>query len=225
MQGVRTVARGACQDGASRRLRRHLRDPLGVRAAFMSHTFNAFGTPTASSPGNPREHVSSEETRDVVGFHLNRMLSLSCEQDHGVQGQVGQVVEHHIPRGDGRATEERAYVGGTMELSPKRQPSPPFLKGGRKSKSGSDLGLDADDGATQSARRRSFGDGSSMTLPTTAAEIASDARACEEAKLWREQLLAAQQAPAAGATSVLLATSVQSATNLEACSSSPHNPK
>ena len=189
----------------------------------MSHTFNAFGTPTASSP-NPREHVSSEVTRDVVGFHLNRMPSLSCEQDHGVQGQVGQVVEHHIPRGDGRATEGRAYVGGTMELSPKRPTTPPFLKGGRKSKSGSDLGLEADDGAKPSGRRRSFGDGSSMTLPITTAEIADDARACEEAKLWREQLLAAQQAPAAGATSVLLATSVQSATNLEACSSSPHSP-
>ena len=75
-----------------------------------------------------------------------------------------------------------------MELSPKRQPSPPFLKGGRKSKSGSDLDLNADDGATQSARRRSFGEGSSMTLQTNAAEIASDARASEEAKLWREQL-------------------------------------
>ena len=79
-----------------------------------------------------------------------------------------------------------------MELSPKRQPSPPFLKGGRK-------GLDA--GAL--ARRRSFGEGSCMTLSATAAEIASDARASEEAKLWREQLLASQQAPAAGATSAL----------------------
>lgn len=176
---------------------------LRFDAFIMSHAFTAFGTPITSSSGNPREHVSSEETRDVVGFHLKRSPSLSCEQDHGVQGQVGQVVEHHIPRGDGRATEERAYVGGTMELSPKRQPSPPFLKGGRKSKSGSDLDLNADDGATQSARRRSFGEGSSMTLQTNAAEIASDARASEEAKLWREQLLAAQQAPAAGATSVL----------------------
>ena len=96
-----------------------------------------------------------------------------------------------------------------MELSPKRQPSPPFLKGGRKS-------LDA--GETQKARRRSFGEGSCMTLSPTAAEIASDARACEEAKLWREQLLASQQAPAAGATSVLVATRGHSATNLEACS-------
>ena len=181
-------------------------------------------TPAASSPGNPRAPVSSEATFDAIGFHLNRMPSLSCEQDHGVQGQIGQVVEHHIPRGDGRATEGRAYVGGTMELSPKRPTTPPFLKGGRKSKSGSDLGLKADDGAKPSGRRGSFGDGSSMTLPITTAEIADDARACEEAKLWREQLLAAQQAPAAGASSVLLKTSVQSATNLE-YSSSPHSPK
>ena len=181
-------------------------------------------TPAASSPGNTRGHVSSEATFDAIGFHLNRMPSLSCEQDHGVQGQIGQVVEHHIPRGDGRATEGRAYVGGTMELSPKRPTTPPFLKGGRKSKSGSDLGLEADDGAKPSGRRRSFGDGSSMTLPITTAEIADDARACEEAKLWREQLLAAQQAPAAGASSVLLKTSVQSATNLE-YSSSPYSPK
>ena len=178
----------------------------------------------ASSPGNPRAPVSSEATYDAIGFHLNRMPSLSCEQDHGVQGQIGQVVEHHIPRGDGRATEGRAYVGGTMELSMKRPTTPPFLKGGRKSKSGSDLGLEADDGAKASGRRRSFGDGSSMTLPITTAEIADDARACEEAKLWREQLLAAQQAPAAGASSVLLKTSVQSATNLE-YSSSPYSPK
>jgi hypothetical protein len=94
-----------------------------------------------------------------------------------------------------------------MELSPRRQPSPPFLKGGRKS-----------DGATQKARRRSFGEGSCMTLSPTAAEIASDARACEESKLWREQVLASLQAPAAGATSVLVATRGHSATNLEACS-------
>ena len=175
----------------------------------MTHAFTVLGTPTASSVGNPREHVSSEEIRGVVGFHLNRLPPLTCEQDHGVQGQIGQVVEHHIPRGDGRADEERAYVGGTMELSPKRQPSPPFLKGGRK-------GLDA--GATPLARRRSFGEGSCMTLSATAAEIASDARACEEAKLWREQLLASQQAPAAGATSALVATRAHSQTNLEACS-------
>ena len=179
----------------------------GETSAAMTHAFTVLGTPTASSVGNPREHVSSEEIRGVVGFHLNRLPPLSCEQDHGVQGQIGQVVEHHIPRGDGRADEERAYVGGTMELSPKRQPSPPFLKGGRKGPDAGALG-----------RRRSFGEGSCMTLSATAAEIASDARASEEAKLWREQLLASQQAPAAGATSALVATRAHSQTNLEACS-------
>lgn len=182
----------------------------------MSHAFNGFGTAMASSP-NPREHVSSDE-QDVVLFHLSRMPSLSCEQDHGIQGQVGQIVEHHLRRGDGRDAEERAYVGGTMELSPMRQPSPPLLKGGRRSKS--DLGLNADDDATHSARRRSFGGGSSMTLKTSAAEIASDARASEEAKLWREQLLASHQAPSAGATSVHLASSLQTATSLETSSGS-----
>ena len=165
-------------------------------SSCMPHTFNIFGTPTGSSP-NPREHVTNDDGYEVGLFHLSRTPASSCEQDH---------VEYHIPRGKGRDAEERAYVGSSMALSPMRQPSPPLLQAKRRSKSVEGLSFEADgtrDGTTPSrALRRSFGEGSSMTLQTTAAEMASDARACEEAKLWREQLLAAQQAPAAGAATL-----------------------
>ena len=179
----------------------------------MSHSFNAFGTPAASSP-NPREHVQSEDRREVGLFHLSRQppiisepLPMSCEEDLGAP--VIRIVEHHIPRGDGRDSEERAYVGGSMILSPMRCPSPPLLKGGRR-KSGSDLGVEAGN----SALKISFDGGSSMALKTTDADSASDARACEEAKLWREQFLASQQAPTAGASSLQTAMSADNTAQL-----------
>ena len=164
----------------------------------MPHSFDAYGTPLASSAG-PRDHMPSDDRREVGLFHVSRMPSISCEEERGFR--PGHVVEHHIPRGDGR-DDCRLYVGGSMVMSPERPPSPPLLKGGRRSKSS--LSLDADD-APLSARRRSFS-GGSMAFETTAAETASDARASEEAKLWRAQLLTAQQAPAAGAPSVRTAT-------------------
>ena len=158
----------------------------------MPHTFDAFGTPCATFDGGPRDvsrDRESTESSRIGLFHMTRM-----HPSPSTPPKETAVSPHHITRTQVRP-ESALFVGGSMELSPSRPPSPPTLP--RRNSTGSPVTPAA------GTPRPSF-QGGSMAFVKSNEAVAGEKRQAAEVDAWHDQQSRAKDMPAAGASCAFL---------------------